>query len=123
MCSRPGFPAPYDALYHTTDDIEAEFAALAARHPELMTWAPGAESTNDATLGVATFGMRGAGGAADTAARPQVLLVFGEHAREIITSDTALWLARALTGAHPPAGVRALFVAWLSGARSPQVRR
>jgi hypothetical protein len=32
--------------------------------------------------------------------RPTVLLVFGEHARELITSDTALWLARALTGAR-----------------------
>ena len=31
-------------------------------------------------------------------ARPAVLLVFGEHAREVITSELALWLARLLVG-------------------------
>ena len=33
--------------------------------------------------------------------KPNILLVFGEHAREIISSDTALWLARTLTGTAP----------------------
>lgn len=31
--------------------------------------------------------------------RPVIFLLFGEHAREIITSDTAYWLGRVLAGA------------------------
>lgn len=78
----------------------AEFAALALRHPDLLTWTPSEEAEAAVTLGAATFGLRGPEGPAQVAERPQLLLVFGEHAREIITSDTALWLARALTGAQ-----------------------
>lgn len=30
--------------------------------------------------------------------RPVALLIFGEHAREIITTDTGLWLSKVLVG-------------------------
>ncbi len=88
-------PEPFASIYHSTDDIMAEFAALAAGHPDVMTWQPPETSAGGDTLGVATFGAATAPPDA-----PNVLLVFGEHAREIITSDTALWLARALAGAR-----------------------
>jgi hypothetical protein len=93
-----------------------EFASLASRHADVMAWQPASEAPADAaadaaqdTLGVATFAASPAGApggtaganaaAAAQAGKPHVLLVFGEHAREVITSDTALWLARVLTGA------------------------
>lgn len=39
-------------------------------------------------------------GAPDLLTKPVIFMLFGEHAREIITSDTALWFARAVAGAH-----------------------
>lgn len=39
-----------------------------------------------------------AGVAEPTSDRPVALLIFGEHAREIITTDTGLWLAKVLVG-------------------------
>lgn len=95
--ARAALPAPYDALYTDTDAILGEFAKLAKRHPARVTWqAPSDESGASFALGVATFGApkRGA------PRKPNVLLVFGEHARELITSDTALWLGRVLAGAR-----------------------
>lgn len=38
-------------------------------------------------------------GAPDPLTKPVIFMLFGEHAREIITSDTALWFARVLAGA------------------------
>jgi hypothetical protein len=84
-----------------------------------LTWTPPAEArlgdaTAIETLGLATFSAADVADGDDDDAefvpieqRPTVLLVFGEHARELITSDTALWLARALTGAPLAAGVHA----------------
>jgi len=102
-------PEPYASLYHSTDSILGEFAALAQRHPDLLSWSPASEATGSLRLGVATFGLRGSDPQAQAAfqARPRLLLVFGEHAREVITSDTALWLARVLVGAPRRAERRA----------------
>ena len=90
-------PPPYDALYSGTDAILDEFDALAARHPERVTWQPPVERGAGFSLGVATFGAPPPG----APRKPNVLVVFGEHARELITSDTALWLGRVLAGAPP----------------------
>jgi hypothetical protein len=93
--ARAALPSPYDTLYASTDAILDEFAALAARHPERVTWQPPVESGAAFSLGVATFGASPPG----APPKPNVLIVFGEHARELITSDTALWLGRVLAGA------------------------
>ena len=113
-------PAPYASLYTSTAAIFAEFASLASRHPSLLSWTPPGAAQGeggDDSLGVATFAWRGDNAtdeptAPPLEARPVLLLVFGEHAREIITSETALWLARALVGEAAaleawPAGVAA----------------
>ena len=94
---RAALPAPYDLLYSSTDAILAEFAVLAQRHPERVTWQPPVERSAQFSLGVATFGAPPPG----APRKPNVLIVFGEHARELITSDTALWLGRVLAGARP----------------------
>jgi len=116
-------PQPYLSLYHSTDFVLAEFARLAAAHPDVLTWTPPSASDDAGpafALGVATFGRsRDAQNG-----HPTLLLVFGEHARELITADTALWLARVLTGAfkcqslslasrtHPPPGEASELDGW-----------
>lgn len=85
----------------------SEFQSLAQHHPDLLQWTPPDESTTPPSafqLGVATFSSRSTGGGVSTSqsevdARPKLVLVFSEHAREVITADTALWLARVLVGA------------------------
>ena len=93
---RAALPPPYDLLYSSTDAILAEFAVLATRHPERVKWQPPVERGAKFSLGVATFGAPPPG----APRKPNVLIVFGEHARELITSDTALWLGRVLAGAR-----------------------
>lgn len=39
-----------------------------------------------------------AGSGPDVDTRPRALLVFGEHVREVITTELALWLSRVLVG-------------------------
>ena len=84
-------PEPYASLYHDTADVLAEFSALAARHADVMSWSPSVEGNTTVSLGVARFSAGGAG-------VPTVLYVFGEHARELISSEVALWFARVLVG-------------------------
>ena len=107
--ARAALPPPYDALYSGTDAILAEFAALADRHPARVTWQPPVESGAALSLGVATFGAPPPG----APPKPNVLIVFGEHARELITSDTALWLGRVLAGVARIASSPALAAALL----------
>ena len=98
-----GFPEPYASLYFTTDAVLSEFSHLAQRHGDVLQWTPPNEDVSPAApyqVGVATFSVRGDGvSQAEVDGRPKLVLVFSEHAREIITSDLALWLARTLVGA------------------------
>lgn len=81
----------------------SEFSHLAERHGDVLQWTPPNEKVSRSTpyqVGVATFSVRGDGVTQATVdGRPKLVLVFSEHAREIITSDLALWLARVLVGA------------------------
>ena len=129
--ARGALPAPWD-FYHTTEEIQAEFAQMARDYPLIMKWQPerdkgtpgfggekGGHVVDIATI--TDFTVPDAGGAwqkllgtsqggvekhglaqsvegilsifcrALGAGKARVLLVFGEHAREIITSELALW--------------------------------
>ena len=73
--------------YHTTDEILSDFSRMAEEHPRWLRW----ERVED-SLDVATI--TDSEEPDDDKAR--LLLVFGEHARELITAELALWLARVL---------------------------
>jgi hypothetical protein len=108
-----GFPEPYASLYFTTDAVLSEFSHLAERHGDVLHWTPPNEEVSPSApyqVGVATFSVKGKGVTqTEVDGRPKLVLVFSEHAREIITSDLALWLTRALVGAcadaAPPARI------------------
>ena len=79
-------PDPWSS-YHTTDEILSDFSRMAEEHPRWLRW----ERVED-SLDVATI--TDSEEPDDDKAR--LLLVFGEHARELITAELALWLARVL---------------------------
>ena len=79
-----------------------EFTRMASNNPNLMRWQP------ERDKGTPGFGGESGGRTVDVATitdfsvpdhgKARVMLVFGEHAREIITAELALWLARVLVG-------------------------
>ena len=78
---------PDPGVRTTTDEILSDFSRMAEEHPRWLRW----ERVED-SLDVATI--TDSEEPDDDKAR--LLLVFGEHARELITAELALWLARVL---------------------------
>ncbi len=77
------------SLYHSTDDILGSFTMLSTLYPERIKYdKSGPFST--VTYGDSKFG--------ETRKRAKALFVFGEHSRELITSEVAYWLGHALCG-------------------------
>ena len=105
--SASSLPPPWED-YHTSDEIFAEFARLADAHPALVRWDLVSETRPpDASASASASASQGVGSvrvATITDAsvpderKARLLLVFGEHARELVTSELALWLARVLVG-------------------------
>ena len=89
----------------TSDEIFAEFARLAGA-PALVRWdssrsraPPSASASASASQGVGSVRVATITDASVPDERKaRLLLVFGEHARELVTSELALWLARVLVG-------------------------
>ena len=79
-------PDPWSS-YHTTDEILSDFSRMAEEHPRWMRWERVGDRVDVATITDSEE-------PDDDKAR--LLLVFGEHARELITAELALWLARVL---------------------------
>ncbi|GBF92370.1 hypothetical protein Rsub_05572 [Raphidocelis subcapitata] len=84
-------PRPAACLYHTASETLHWFAHKARSHPERLNYTLLTDSFSGTAVPLATLGRpAGAPGA------PRVLFVFGEHCREVITSEVGLWLGRLL---------------------------
>lgn len=80
--------------YHTTKQIHDELVALAARCPGMTLETRTKRASYGDTVSVDVVGVRAPG------ARPvnKNFVIFGEHARELISSESGLHLVRALCG-------------------------
>lgn len=86
----------FDPAYHTYDTLLRDMRALAAAHPDICTLAD-LGPTWETTRGLANrrvWGLHIKQG--DAAAKPGVAFVAAQHAREIVTPEIALAVARML---------------------------
>ncbi|KAF8060049.1 Carboxypeptidase B [Scenedesmus sp. PABB004] len=86
--------APAASLYHTSGELLHWFSATAAKHPGVMRFRDVRDYHSKTLLPLATI--TAGADVAPAPAKPAVLFVFGEHAREVITSEVGVWLARVL---------------------------
>ena len=102
------FPASLEAPYHTVDALHDALRATVARSDSLtLEWlrddsnAQVEGADDDEAPPLAVLRTRDTTRAADSAAprRLRALVLFGEHAREAITSEVALRVAALLSGA------------------------
>lgn len=88
------------SLYHHSDTLLEEVRALVARHPDKiqMKLLKSTKTGYSAEIAVVTF----ASGQqeAEDGQKTRILLNFGQHGREMITSEVALRLLSALAGEH-----------------------
>ena len=109
------FPASLEAPYHTVDALHDALRATVARSDSLtLEWlrddsnaqVEGADDDDEAPPPLAVLRTRDTTRAADSAAprRLRALVLFGEHAREAITSEVALRVAALLSGAATGGG-------------------
>jgi hypothetical protein len=102
------FPASLEAPYHTVDALHDALRATVARSDSLtLEWLRDDSSAqvegvdDDGAPPLAVLRTQDTTRAADSAAprRLRALVLFGEHAREAITSEVALRVAKLLSGA------------------------
>lgn len=93
------------SLYHHSDTLLEEVRALVARHPDKiqMKLLKSTRTGYSAEIAVVTF----ASGQqeAEDGQKIRILLNFGQHGREMITSEVALRLLSALAGEHQLPGL------------------
>lgn len=93
------------SLYHHSDTLLEEVRALVARHPDKiqMKLLKSTRTGYSAEIAVVTF----ASGQqeAEDGQKIRILLNFGQHGREMITSEVALRLLSALAGEHQLRGL------------------
>jgi hypothetical protein len=85
---------PARSLYHTSDAVIKWYTEHAARSHDRLHFEELTEEGDASGVHVATISDFKAGTALSD--KQTVLLVFSEHAREIITSEVALWLSQIL---------------------------
>jgi len=90
-CGSTEVPWPF---YHTLDDTLGFFDAAAARYPGLVQYTQAKDERTGEKLPLVTI----TDFAVDEDKKETVLLVFAEHAREIITTEISLWLTKVLVG-------------------------
>uniref|UniRef100_A0ACD5V715 Uncharacterized protein n=1 Tax=Avena sativa TaxID=4498 RepID=A0ACD5V715_AVESA len=92
-------------LYHSSDNILREIKALVARNSDRLTMDTVRASNKgySAEMFVVTFNH--AKGTVDDGSKIKIMLSFGQHGRELITSEVALSLLYILTEKHRIAGV------------------
>ncbi len=83
---------PAQTLYHTSGDVIKWYTEHADRSQDRLRFEELTEAGSTSGIHVATITDH----KADRADKKTVLLVFSEHAREIITSEVALWLSQLL---------------------------
>ncbi|XP_031496040.1 uncharacterized protein LOC116261432 isoform X2 [Nymphaea colorata] len=89
-------------LYHISDGLIAEIKGLVRRHPEsldLETWRARNKGYS-AKIFVVTYRHRGWKTNDDDDHKYRIILSFGQHGRELITSEVALRLLKILCGEH-----------------------
>ncbi|KAF3787707.1 Carboxypeptidase A2 [Nymphaea thermarum] len=89
-------------LYHISDGLIAEIKGLVGRHPEsldLETWRARNKGYS-AKIFVVTYRHRGWKTNDDDDHKYRIILSFGQHGRELITSEVALRLLKILCGEH-----------------------
>ncbi|KAK9866978.1 hypothetical protein WJX84_000427 [Apatococcus fuscideae] len=84
---------PWD-VYHKTDEIVGFFQAAAAEQPSRVRLEQHIDEATSDRLPVVTITDFASG----EAGKEVLLLVAGEHGRELITSDIIYWLGKALSG-------------------------
>ena len=89
------FP-PSDSGFHTYDEWVAESAAIVAANPALVTRAQIGTSYENRPI----YALKVSDNAASDEAEPEVLFTHGQHAREHLTVEMALYLLHELTGAY-----------------------
>ena len=92
---RTGFP-PDDSAYHSYEEWVEETAAIAAAHPLLVTRTQIGTSYENRPI----WALKVSDNAASDEAEPEVLFTHGQHAREHLTVEMALYLLHELTGAY-----------------------
>ncbi|KAI8467492.1 MAG: hypothetical protein J3K34DRAFT_35836 [Monoraphidium minutum] len=92
---------PAAALYHTASQTLHWFSHSAQKLPDRMKYSSLVDDHTGTAVPVAALGRRlGAARAPGAAPPPRVAFVFGEHCREVITSEVGLWLGRLLVDEH-----------------------
>ena len=101
------FPASLEAPYHTVDALHAALRSTVAAHDSLtLEWlwddasaqVEGVDDDDAAAAPLAVLRTRDTTRAAPSPRRLRALVLFGEHAREAITSEVALRVAALLGG-------------------------
>ncbi|CAN6271197.1 unnamed protein product [Urochloa humidicola] len=92
-------------IYHSSDSLLDEIKALVARHPDKLSMDAVKTSNKgySAELFVVTFNHMKE--SVDNGSKVHILLSFGQHGRELITSEVALRLLYILTEKRKIAGV------------------
>ncbi|GAX73946.1 hypothetical protein CEUSTIGMA_g1396.t1 [Chlamydomonas eustigma] len=84
------------AFYSTLGDILHFYSHAALHHPELIKFKEIELQNNSLSLPLVTI----ANFSTVAPPKPVAVLVFGEHARELITTEVCLWLSKVLLGDH-----------------------
>ncbi|KAK9849119.1 hypothetical protein WJX84_010504 [Apatococcus fuscideae] len=92
-CSLLHAQVPWD-VYHKTEEVLGFFQAAAKDQPQLVRLEHQLDEASSVRLPVVTITDFASG----EAGKEVLLLVAGEHGRELITSDIIYWLGKALSG-------------------------
>eukprot|EP00793_Prasinoderma_coloniale_P000198 PRCOL_00005708-RA len=99
QASLRGAPRPCPDCYHSTDDVLGWLREASAAAPRYVTYEAFAGDAADAALERTMPVVTLTDTSAPAAGKERVLMVFGEHSREVITSEVALWFVRAMLDA------------------------
>ncbi|KAJ7109604.1 hypothetical protein O6H91_Y571400 [Diphasiastrum complanatum] len=87
-------------LYHRSDQLLQDISALVSRHPMMMTEKVWKSVVVGYSTEMTIVTVEPGGRRPNLERRLRVLLNFGQHARELVTSEVALRLLKILAGEH-----------------------